>query len=760
MTASQAPAQEGRAEALVRLERPERRIEGPLKVTGAARYAGDLRMPGMLWSQVLTSPYPHARIAAVDTSAALAIPGVVAVLTGEDVRGKYFGRGLMDWPVLAWDRVRFIGDRVAVVAAETREAAQEAIQAIRVEYEELPPVLEPDEALRSDAPVIHPDGDSYPMLAGKRRPRSHANVQGTVVVEKGERDLDAAFAACDRVFEHTFHTPRQHQGYIEPHATVAWMDEDGALHVVTTNKSPFSLRRQLSVVMDMPADRVIVDSMYIGGDFGGKGLSIDEFTCALLARATGRPVRAVMTYVDELQAMNPRHASTVRLRTGVDAEGRFLVHEAEVIFNGGAYGGGKPGDTLVPGGGSSSLAAYHIPTTRLTFHTVYTNTVPCGHMRAPADVQVTFASESHVDLIARALGVDPLELRRRNAVRQGQTGPGNERFREARALEVLDALEREAHWNEPLPEGHGRGMALAVRHVGGGKTAVVLRLCEDGMVEAKSAVPDQGSGGRTVIQRVVATALSVPAERVRVVYGSTADAPQDPGSGGSRVTHIVGAAALEGATVLKERLLELAAEVMGWPAGEIRLENDRFVVDESGEDASFLEVAQRIAQGEPVTVDGGYDSAHGPDEPADFNFSATLVEVAVDRETGQVRVVDALLSLDVGAVINPVAHRGQVLGGFVYGVGGALMEDLDVEGGKVTTLSLGEYKLPTEEDVPPLRVVYCPTDVGSGPYGAKMAGEVSNAGVAPAIANAVEAACGARVTELPITSERVLEALG
>lgn len=749
-------------EARTLLEAPERRVEGHLKVTGEARYAADFRLPDMLWARFLTSPHAHARIVRIDTAAAKALPGVHAVLTGADVKPARLGRRLLDWPVLAWDRVRFIGDRVAVVAAETREIADEALSLIEVEYEELPAVLDLADALSDGAPILHPEDEAaeYIHLGSKRPPRPHSNLQGYKVVTKGDVDVEQAFARAARVFEHTFYHPRQHQGHIEPHASVLWLDGD-LVRVVSTNKAPFNLRQQMSAALGIPAKNIVVNSRFIGGDFGGKGLSIDEFALYFLARATGRPVKSQMTYVDELQGVNPRHSASIRLKTGVDAEGRFVAHLAEVTFDGGAYGSGKAAPGSIPPGGYATLPTYHVPVARYVMRTVYTNTVPGGHMRAPGEVQALFAGESHVDMMARELGMDPLQFRLLNALEQGQTGPANERYREVRGKDLLQLLARETRWGEtPLPPNVGRGIALGVRHVGGGKTEMDVNLREDGVVEVLTAVPDQGSGGHTVIQRVVAATLSVPLSCVQIRFGDTSEAPTDPGAGGSRVTHVAGEAARRGAVEMRERLVDLASEVMGWPAGEVHIENGRFVVRSTGESAPFQEVAQRIARGGTLSVRGEYDGEHhGEDEPGDFNFAAFMAEVEVDPDTGQVKVRDVVLAADVGTIINPVAHQGQMDGGFVYGLGGAMMEELPIEDGKVTTLSLGEYKLPTQMDLPRFRTVYLPTEVGPGPWGAKMAGEVSNSGVAPAIANAIADAVGARLTRLPLTAERVLAAL-
>ena len=745
------------------LAEPEYRVEGPLKVTGRARYAADVRAEGMLQMVYVRSPFAHALIRSIDTSRARAVPGVHAVLTGADLPAHArFGRRLQDWPVLARDRVRFIGDRVAAIAAETRAAAEEAAQLVQVDYAELPVVDGPEAALADGAPILHEHPEEYAYIGGKRPPVPHPNVQGVVLVTVGNDDeRAAAFSRAHRVFEHTFRTPRQHQGYIEPHACAAWIEPDGTVRVVSTNKTPFTLRAQMSRTIGVAEEQIVVDSAFIGGDFGGKGTSFDEYTCYFLAKACGRPVRAEMRYADELGAGNPRHAAVMRVRTAVDEEGHFLAHETHIVFDGGAYAGGKPLDGLVVRGGLATLAPYRVPQVRLELRSVYTNNVPGGHMRAPGEVQALFAGESHVDLIARELGIDPLELRLRNAVRDGEFSAPGEKVRESRVIDVLHSARREIGWDQSRPDGRGRGLAVDLRHVGGGKTSMRMRLLADsGQVEVLTGMVDQGGGAHTVIRRVAAAALSIAPSRIVVRYGDTASADPDPGAGGSRVTHVIGQAALDGGTRLKTVLEDLAAEAFGWPAGGVRLDGDRFSVEGSQETASFDEVAARLGRGAPVEVRGEYgDAAHGHDEGGDFNASVYAVEVEVDRDTGQVRVVDAVQVVDVGTVINPLAHQGQLNGGFAFGVGAALMEELPVESGKVTALSLGEYKLPTVMDMPTLRTVLLRTEIGPGPFGAKAVGEVTNSGVAPAIANAVHDATGVRIYDLPITAEKVLSAL-
>ncbi|MGI9148004.1 MAG: xanthine dehydrogenase family protein molybdopterin-binding subunit, partial [Chloroflexota bacterium] len=512
---------------------------------------------------------------------------------------------------------------------------------------------------------------------------------------------------------------------------------------------------QPAAALDLPGSQIVIDATFIGGDFGGKGLSIDEFTCYFMARATGRQVKEVMSYLDELQASNSRHAAVLKLRTAVSADGMFLAHQSEVVIDGGAYAAGKVSPNLVVPA-HTTLTPYHVPVTKLEVKAVYTNSIPGGSMRAPGDPQSMFAGESHVDMIAHALSIDPFDLRRRNALRDGEPSVTGERVHRARAVEVLDALERESGWDKPALAGHGRGIALGVRHIGGGKTSVVMRLLPGGEVEVLTGVADQGAGAYTVLRRVAAAVMSVDPRRVVVSHCDTSGAAPDPGVGGQRTTHVVGRAAQSGAVELKTRLEDLAAEAMGWPAGSVRLENDRFISADA--EASFDEVAQRISRGAPVEVVGEYDGNHKPGEHGDFEFAGYAVEVELDRETGAIRIHDVLLAADVGTIINPLAHQGQLEGGLMFGIGAAVMEELIVQDGQITTLTLGDYKVPCSMDTPPFRTVLLRDPSGPGPLGAKAAGELTNTSVAPAVANAV-AGCGPRVMHMPLTAERVLGAI-
>ncbi len=716
-----------------------------VKVTGQAKYVADFAPAGMLWAAFVRGTFPHARIVKVDTETARTMPGVRAVLTGADIGERFFGRALCDRPVLAYDRVRFVGEYVAAVAADTRAQAEAAAHAIVVEYDELPANFDSSAALAADARVLHEHPEKYPFLMGQRPPVPHPNMQGHQVTLKG--DPEAGFAAAARIFEHRFTTPRHHGGYIEPHAALVWIGFPamGAgsrlsaglrpgprLHRAT--KGPLAIRKQMSVATGVPEEQIIVEQAYIGGDFGAKGYSVDEFACYFLAKATGRPVKAVRSHVEDVESTNTRHAGEIILKSGVTADGRLCAFDAHVLFNGGAYAGAKPVPWMLPGGFSKT--PYRIEHARTEFTCVYTNTVPAGHVRAPSDIQIAFSLESHLDMIARELGIDPIEFRLRNAIVGNETDVDGRAYVEPRGVEILETIKRE-NAARPLPPGHARGVALSVRHIGHGIASVKAVLEANGTVTLRTGMADQGVAALTMMQRVLAQALGIELAHVRMAQDNTADALLDFGPGASRVTHITGrAGAARGVRTASDETLTAA----GW-------------------DGSAAGWARAAAKAAPLEIVGTFKGMPDPKEPESHNFSGCCIEVSVDRETGALQLHDALYVADVGAIINPIAHQGQIDGGFVFGIGHALMEELQLDDGRITTLSLSEYKLPTQKDVPPLRTILLETPGGPGPFGAKMAGELSTAPVAPAIANAVAAACGARVTQMPITSERVYDAL-
>lgn len=738
--------------------RDETRADGVLKATGAARYVADRPAAGSLLARYVAATVPHGVIRRIDVDAASRVPGVHAILTGEDVRGVRVGRRLQDWPLLAWDRVRFVGERIAAIAAETPEAADRAADLIEVDIEQLPPVLDPVAAVAPGAPVLHPDAATYRYLWPAPRPSvSHPNIQGELESATGIAATDAdGFAALflppNRVFEGRYETGRQHQGYLETHAARVTPTAGGGASIVTTNKQPFGLRSQMSAALDMPVEILEVETDSIGGDFGGKGLSIDEYLCLLLARRTGRPVHAAASYAEELTAYAPRHAGRLRLRTAVDADGRIVAHDAQIDFDGGAYAAAKPLPELILPGALDVLAAYHVPHRRIRTRVVYTNTVPGGHMRCPGELQAAFAGESHVDAIARELGFEPIAFRRRNAAGPETVTAHHQRIRTPMAVEVLDRLERE------LPGASrdgGRGVALVARRMEGGRGAMRARVLEDGRVALLTSLPDQGAGLYAALSRIAAATLGLPEESVTVLRRPTSDAAADLGVGASRVTFLAGRATQDAVGRLRAAMEDAASVVAG---DRVELRDGAFTTP-TGVHLSWAAVAALPAV-IGLQVEGTYDSEADGHDVADFTFGGLGVIVDVDRETGVIDIRDAVFVADAGsAVINPLAHRGQIDGGFAQGIGAAMMEELVFDDGQVANATLADYRLPVPEDVPLLRTVLLTSSAGPGPFGTKMAGELSPSAVAPAIANAVADATGMRPSVIPMTPERVLRAL-
>ena len=735
------------------------RGEGPDKVSGGATYAADLTLPGLLTGKVLRSPFPHARIVRIDTSRAANLPGVHAVLTGQDLPDRLVGRLLKDIHILAKDRVRFVGEKVVAVAAEDADIAEEALLLVDVEYEELPAVFDPLEAMKPDAPVLHPDMDSYSGL-----PRPMSQVKNVFAQNNwAHGDVEQGFRESDLIFEHTFNAQLMHQGYIEPHVCVIRVDDSGRVEGWVNNKAPFGLRSQMAAAWDIPEDMIKFNPCSIGGDFGGKGSFMDVPLCYYLALRSGRPVKMAMDYIQELMAGNPRHPAVITLKTGVKSDGRLWARQATAVFNSGAYGSFKPRVYL--GGADRAGGPYVIPHINIDGYMVYTNNVPCGHMRAPAKPQVTFAVESHMDMIAREMGLDPYEFRLRNVLHDGDTSPTGGSWEEIRAEETLREGVEAAGWTDPKASSSttavGRGMAMADQPPGSGQSTAKVVLGENGKATLLMSLWDTGTGAHTVLRQVVGEELTIPAEDVVMVVEGTDAVDFDSGSGGSRVTYTSGQAVLGAAVDLKEKITAFAAELLNCPQEQLRLEDGEVRTESSpGQEPRAIpltELAARSADtgGGPLA---GENIFTAPTSTV-TSFCTQTAEVEVDRETGQVTVKKIVSVHDVGTVINPLNHQGQIEGGVIQGLGYALMEELTSHEGRISTLSLGDYKIPTIQDLPELETRLIGSPSGPAPYASKGIGESSNVPVAAAIANAVEDAVGVRITSLPITAEKVLAAL-
>ena len=734
------------------------RGEGPDKVTGKSVYAADVVLPGMLWGKVLRSPFPHARIVSIDTAQAQAVPGVHAVITAADLPDSLVGRRLRDMPVLARDVVRFVGEKVAAVAADSLEAAEEALLLIDVEYEELPTVFNAHDAMASDAPTLHPEMSGYEGL-----PQPESDINNVFAhITWGQGDVDQGFAEADLVFEHTFNAQLMHQAYIEPHACVVSAEPSGQVLAWVNNKDPYALREQLAAVWGIDEQRIVLHPCSIGGDFGGKGSFMDVPLCYYLSLHSGRPVKMVMDYIQELMAANPRHPATMTIRSGVKRDGTLVARQARVVFDSGGYGAFKP--TVYLRGADHLCGVYRIPHARIDSYMVYTNNVPKGHMRSPAKPQVVFAVESHTDLIARELGMDPHQFRQMNLLRNGDASPVGHRWEDIRAEETLRRAAEAVGWETPKPDRGGmltgRGLAITDLSQGVGRFAAKISMDASGRPTLHMAFWDTGTGSHTVLRQMVAQELSVPVDEVDIELLDTSEMPFSSGSGGTRVTYTAGQAVVGAARELRRQLIREAAPLLDSPEEDVSLQSGRVVVGPSPLRPAYyrtINIGEVVAHVGDGNIVAEYEFAS---EPPDLtSFCAQAAEVEVDQETGAITVKRLVSAHDVGAILNPLMHQGQVEGGVIQGLGYALMEELQTEDGHISTVSFGDYKIPTIADVPELVTVLVEGNNGPAPYRSKGIGESANIPVAAAIANAVADAIGAPVPSLPLTAEKVLRAL-
>lgn len=735
--------------------RPVGRAEGPAKVTGHAIFPADVNLPGILVGKCLRSPFPYAKIVSIDqesVAAARQVPGVHAVLTADDIPPHLVGRMLRDMPILARDVVRFAGQKVVAVAAEDDDIAEEALNLIQVEYEELDPILDPSDSMKPSAPVLHPEFASYAGIP--ENVPTEPNAAGYAQWKNG--DVEKGFAEADMVFEHTFKTNHQHQAYIEPHASVVFLDNTGRVQTWVNSKMPFQVRQQLSEGIDMPTDQIRVNPTTIGGDFGGKGGFMDTHLGFWLSKTTGRPVRMAMTYIEELMAGNPRHPAVMTFKTGVKKDGSITARQAHLVYDSGGYAAFKPARGVTYG--SRCLGPYKIPHGLIDSYVVYTNQVPCGSMRAPGDPQSIFAAESQMDLIARELGMDPVEFRKKNLVQDGDLSPLGYGWQNIMGMRTLEAAVDEAGYQDAKPQTPGRltgrGMALCERHVGAGSSTVRISIDSNGIVTLYTALPDTGSGFYTVLRQILGQELGVAYDEIELENWSTDDVAFETGVGGSRVTHVAGQAVYRATQELKQKIVTMAADMYGWPEGETGFSQGQ-VTAPGQAPVSLGELVSR--SGGLMEADHTYDSERDEDITV---FCVQIAEVEVDSETGQVHLTKFTTAHDVGTILNPLGHQSQIDGTIMQGIGYALTEDLQYDEGHVTTLSMGEYKIPSMPDMPELRTVLVNSESGGpGPYGGKAIGEQGISSVAPAIVNAILDATGVSVNEIPVNPERLLRAI-
>lgn len=728
---------------------PSPRVEGEQKVGGAAVYAVDVALPDMLWAKVLRSPIAHGRIRRIDASKALGAPGVKTVFTGADLAGARIGKKIVDMPILARDVVRFAGEKVAAVAAESEAAAEAALDLIEVEYDELPVVTDPLLAMAPEAPLLHPGLAEYKGLLHPIEQPSNVFVR--LNWKKG--DVEAGFQQSDIVVENTFTVPAVHQAYIEPHCSVVRLRGDGSAEIWSANKSPFALRDQVGSALQVPPASLIIRPCYVGGDFGGKGDGNDVALCYALAQRTGRPVKLLIDYSEELIAGNPRHGAVIRVKTGVKRNGMLIAQHVQFVFDSGAYGAYRPQGFLV--GAHDAPGPYRVPNCLVEEKYVYTNKMPCGYMRAPGHLQAMFACESQADLVARRLGMDAVEFRRMNLMHDGDAAPLGEVVQHVKATETLARAIEASGYRRPKAKHVGRGCAVADWVSKGGESYALLRIDEDGVVTLASAVTDTGPGVFTMMRQIVGEELRVPLDAVRVEMLDSSKVIKDTGVRGSSSTRVHGNSALDAGRKMRAEILRVAAGLMQAAPEDLILYEGGVTHGRAERRMTYAEIVR--AHGAPLAVEGHYvNMADGPEA----SLVAQVAEVEVDPETGAVRVQRLTTAHNTGAILNPLTHQGQIDGAVVMGMGYGVIENLAYdESGKALATNLGEYKIPNIQDVPPLETSILQSDFGSGPYNSMSIGETALIPTAAAIANAVEDAVGVRIKSLPITAEKVFQAL-
>ncbi|WP_086823604.1 molybdopterin-dependent oxidoreductase [Streptomyces sp. NRRL B-24572] len=745
---------------------------GPQVVTGTARYTFDVEVPGLLHMKLLRSPHPHARIVAIDTAAALRVPGVVAVLTHEDAPATLYSSARHEHPTedpddtrVLDDVVRYVGQRVAAVVADSERAAEEGCRRIEVTYEELPYVIDPEEAMRPGAPVVHAGKGPEARIA-----RVENNVAGEVHGEIGS--VEAGFAEADVVYEETFRTQRVQHASLETHGCVAYFEpkEDGSgerLTVRSSTQTPFLTRRALCALHGLPEDEVRVVAGRVGGGFGGKQEMLTEDVVTLAALRLRRPVKLEYTRAEQFYGATTRHPFTIGIKVGARKDGTLTAVRMRVVSNTGAYGNHGPAVMFHSVG--ESFAVYRAPHKKVDAYSVYTNVVPAGAFRGYGLGQVTFAVESVMDELARRLGMDPLVFREKNVIGPGEAmhSPiGEEDLHIAsygldQCLSVVRKAIAEDRSTEEAPEGwlvgQGTGMAMIATGPPGGHYADArVSLLQDGTYDVAVGTAEFGNGTTTVHQQITAGALNTTEDRLTVRQSDTDVVRHDTGAFGSAGTVVAGKAVLLAATSLAERLRTLAARHTGVARHLCVLGAES--VDCAGRTVTLKELYEAghaLGATDELAADG-----HWGGSPRSVAFNAQWFRLAVDPATGEVRILRSVHAADAGKVMNPMQCRGQVEGGVAQALGATLFETVRVDDrGEVTTAAFRRYRLPQYADVPRTEVHFTETSDAIGPLGAKSMSESPFNPVAPAFANALRDATGIRFTELPVTRDRVWLAL-
>ena len=742
-------------------------VDARERVTGAIAYTLNVELPGMLAGRVLRSPHPHARVVRVDTSRAERLPGVAAVLSRDDLVDQteifpYFGPIIRDQPVLAIDKVRFAGDPVAAVAAVDEDTAREALDLIEVEYDELPSVFDPEAALKPDAPILH---ERLPKVAS-----SFADIilnlqEGTnrcnhFKLRKGA--VGQGFREADMIVEGVYRCPPVQHVPLEPHVAVAQV-EDGRIAIWSGTQTPHVVRAQIAEIFRAPLSRVRIVVHTLGGGYGAKSYPKLEPLTAVLAWKARRPVKIVLDRDEDFRTVT-KHAATIYLKTGVKRDGTLLARQATCYFNAGAYADVSP--RLIKNGGYGSVGPYRIPHVKVDSYAVYTNIVPAGAFRGYGASQGAWAYESQMDVIAEKLGMDPLELRLKNVLRDGDTFATGETVHDMHLEELLRDAARAIEW-EPVSHSPRRGKAITCAMKGTvtpSTSSAAVKLNDDGSLSVLTSSVEMGQGAKTVLAQIAAEEAGLPLERVSVSEPDTDTTPYDQQTTSSRTTFSMGTAVGLAVRDVKRQLFELAAEHLEVAPDDLEARDGRVLV-RGAEDRSlsYAEVVRQARRGNLLghgtfVTEGGLDPETGQGIAAiHWHHAAAACEVEVDTETGKIDVLRFHANVFAGRAVNPRQCELQTEGSTLFGLGQALFEEMVYDGGQLTNPNLSDYMIPSFEDVPAALTVSVLEAPGAGEIHG--IGETSVPPVAPVVANAVARAIGVRITDLPLTPEKVLKAL-
>jgi carbon-monoxide dehydrogenase large subunit len=747
-----------------------RRLDAVEKVMGGATFAGDIQLPRMLHATVVRSPFAHAKIRHIDVERTRKVPGVRAIVTGAEVPFRY-NVPLRDQPFLAIDRVRYIGEPVVAIAADDADAAREAAALVHVEYEELPAVFDPREAMQPGAPRIHPDLENYWRDATLFTPEPDSNVLSHFKLRRG--DVEAGLRAADEIFEGTYTSHAFSHAAIEPHVAVAQYERTGQLTLWTTAQSPWFAADDLAAALGWPVHRVRIVAPYLGGGFGGKhGVKVEPAVVALALKTNGRPVRLALSREEVFTSTTVRGAVEVRLQSGVMRDGTLVARKAEVVWDTGAYA--DVGPLLCRNGSYSATGPHRIPNQSIDGYCVYTNKLVTGAFRGYGIMEMSFAYESQMDEIARGLGIDPVELRRKNLLEDGEEAATGELLQAVGLKATLDACVGEMEWDKPKPRGRGRSIVTTAKSsVAPSGSSAFIQMNDDGTLTLMCSTTEMGQGSRTVMTQLAAEGLGARLEDMKILASDTAFTPPDRSTSSSRSTFNMGNAILLAAADTKQRILEKASEVLDAGPHDLEVHDSSvFVRGAPARSCTFAEVASTrpgTAYG-PIVGRGSYvpggtaamdlETGQSTRMAAFWLYSSQGVEVEVDTETGKVNVLRVVSVHDTGRTLHPSACEAQTEGGVAIATSAALMEHVMLdEHGKVLNPSFGDYKMATSCDVPPITPIMVEIPHPEGPLGAKGMGEGPTTGIAAAIANAVFDAVGVRITELPITPEKVLRGL-